>query len=99
MDLFLGGESSPEPLDTILMAAFEFEMHQVIKECRWSFKAFASVRVTPVAFGAGGTGAAHLIILSEGLARIRGAGSDEKRSVRCGTLWADVALSQSFGLG
>ncbi|NXT54824.1 NUP85 protein, partial [Pluvianellus socialis] len=33
MDLFLGGESSPEPLDTILMAAFEFEMHQVIKEC------------------------------------------------------------------
>ncbi|KAF2982101.1 hypothetical protein EK904_000273 [Melospiza melodia maxima] len=33
MDLFLGGESSPEPLDLILMAAFEFEMHQVIKEC------------------------------------------------------------------
>ncbi|NWH76981.1 NUP85 protein, partial [Piaya cayana] len=33
MDLFLDGESSPEPLDTILMAAFEFEMHQVIKEC------------------------------------------------------------------
>ncbi|NXU56460.1 NUP85 protein, partial [Turnix velox] len=33
MDLFLGGESSPEPLDTILMAAFEFEIHQVIKEC------------------------------------------------------------------
>uniref|UniRef100_A0A8B9Q0D3 Nuclear pore complex protein Nup85 n=1 Tax=Apteryx owenii TaxID=8824 RepID=A0A8B9Q0D3_APTOW len=33
MDLFLGGESSPEPLDTILMAAFEFELHQVIKEC------------------------------------------------------------------
>uniref|UniRef100_A0A8C5TXN8 Nuclear pore complex protein Nup85 n=1 Tax=Malurus cyaneus samueli TaxID=2593467 RepID=A0A8C5TXN8_9PASS len=33
MDLFLGGESSPEPLDMILMAAFEFEMHQVIKEC------------------------------------------------------------------
>uniref|UniRef100_A0A8B9SVX1 Nuclear pore complex protein Nup85 n=1 Tax=Anas platyrhynchos TaxID=8839 RepID=A0A8B9SVX1_ANAPL len=33
MDLFLGEESSPEPLDTILMAAFEFELHQVIKEC------------------------------------------------------------------
>ncbi|KQK73440.1 nuclear pore complex protein Nup85 [Amazona aestiva] len=33
MDLFLGGECSPEPLDTILMAAFEFEIHQVIKEC------------------------------------------------------------------
>uniref|UniRef100_A0A8C9ESI5 Nuclear pore complex protein Nup85 n=1 Tax=Pavo cristatus TaxID=9049 RepID=A0A8C9ESI5_PAVCR len=33
MDMFLGEESSPEPLDTILMAAFEFELHQVIKEC------------------------------------------------------------------
>ncbi|NXX80533.1 NUP85 protein, partial [Urocolius indicus] len=33
LDLFQGGESSPEPLDTILMAAFEFEIHQVIKEC------------------------------------------------------------------
>ncbi|XP_074870248.1 nuclear pore complex protein Nup85 isoform X2 [Carettochelys insculpta] len=33
LDLFLGGESSPEPLDSILMAAFEFEIHQVIKEC------------------------------------------------------------------
>ncbi|NXH15913.1 NUP85 protein, partial [Bucco capensis] len=33
MDLFLGGQSSPEPLDMILMAAFEFEIHQVIKEC------------------------------------------------------------------
>lgn len=43
MDLFLGGESSPEPLDTILMAAFEFEMHQVIKECRLSFKVFDSL--------------------------------------------------------
>jgi len=43
MDLFLGGESSPEPLDTILMAAFEFEMHQVIKECRLGFKVFDSL--------------------------------------------------------
>lgn len=43
MDLFLGGESSPEPLDMILMAAFEFEMHQVIKECRLSFKVFDSL--------------------------------------------------------
>ncbi|XP_057570673.1 nuclear pore complex protein Nup85 isoform X4 [Hippopotamus amphibius kiboko] len=33
LDLFLGGESSPEPLDNILMAAFEFDIHQVIKEC------------------------------------------------------------------
>ncbi|XP_006886278.1 PREDICTED: nuclear pore complex protein Nup85 [Elephantulus edwardii] len=32
LDLFLGGES-PEPLDNILMAAFEFDIHQVIKEC------------------------------------------------------------------
>lgn len=29
----LGGESSPEPLDNILLAAFEFDIHQVIKEC------------------------------------------------------------------
>lgn len=49
MDLFLGGESSPEPLDTILMAAFEFEMHQVIKECRLSFKVFDSL-VLPYCF-------------------------------------------------
>lgn len=34
LDLFLGGESNPEPLDNILMAAFEFDIHQVIKECR-----------------------------------------------------------------
>ncbi|XP_053426919.1 nuclear pore complex protein Nup85 isoform X4 [Nycticebus coucang] len=33
LDLFLGDESSPEPLDNILMAAFEFDIHQVIKEC------------------------------------------------------------------
>nr|BAE90916.1 unnamed protein product [Macaca fascicularis] len=33
LDLFLGGESSPEPLDNILLAAFEFDIHQVIKEC------------------------------------------------------------------
>ncbi|XP_023600524.1 nuclear pore complex protein Nup85 isoform X4 [Myotis lucifugus] len=33
LDLFLGGESNPEPLDNILMAAFEFDIHQVIKEC------------------------------------------------------------------
>ena len=36
MDMFLGEESNPEPLDTILMAGFEFELHQVIKECRLS---------------------------------------------------------------
>lgn len=33
MDLFLSGESNPEALDIILMAAFEFDIHQVIKEC------------------------------------------------------------------
>ncbi|XP_027728420.1 nuclear pore complex protein Nup85 isoform X3 [Vombatus ursinus] len=33
LDLFLGGDSGPEPLDNILMAAFEFDIHQVIKEC------------------------------------------------------------------
>ncbi|XP_074080704.1 nuclear pore complex protein Nup85 isoform X1 [Macrotis lagotis] len=33
LDLFLGGDSNPEPLDNILMAAFEFDIHQVIKEC------------------------------------------------------------------
>ncbi|XP_012893544.1 PREDICTED: nuclear pore complex protein Nup85 isoform X1 [Dipodomys ordii] len=33
LDMFLGGESSSEPLDNILMAAFEFDIHQVIKEC------------------------------------------------------------------
>uniref|UniRef100_A0A670JGM8 Nuclear pore complex protein Nup85 n=1 Tax=Podarcis muralis TaxID=64176 RepID=A0A670JGM8_PODMU len=33
MDLFLGAESSPEPLDIILLAAFELDIHQVIKEC------------------------------------------------------------------
>ncbi|XP_015266227.1 PREDICTED: nuclear pore complex protein Nup85 isoform X2 [Gekko japonicus] len=33
LDQFLGGESSPEPLDIILLAAFEFDIHQVIKEC------------------------------------------------------------------
>ncbi|XP_004592974.2 nuclear pore complex protein Nup85 isoform X1 [Ochotona princeps] len=37
LDLFLGGESSPEPLDNILMAAFEFDIHQVIKECSIAF--------------------------------------------------------------
>ncbi|KAM6473325.1 nuclear pore complex protein Nup85 [Liasis olivaceus] len=33
LDMFLGGESIPEPLDSILLAAFEFDIHQVIKEC------------------------------------------------------------------
>ncbi|XP_020021124.1 nuclear pore complex protein Nup85 isoform X2 [Castor canadensis] len=33
LDMFLGGESNPEPLDNILLAAFEFDIHQVIKEC------------------------------------------------------------------
>uniref|UniRef100_A0A8C3XAQ8 Nuclear pore complex protein Nup85 n=1 Tax=Catagonus wagneri TaxID=51154 RepID=A0A8C3XAQ8_9CETA len=33
LDVFLGGESNTEPLDNILLAAFEFDIHQVIKEC------------------------------------------------------------------
>ncbi|XP_069510922.1 nuclear pore complex protein Nup85 [Ambystoma mexicanum] len=32
LDLFLGSDSAPEPLDSILMAAFEFDIHQIIKE-------------------------------------------------------------------
>lgn len=40
LDMFLGGESSPEPLDIILLAAFEFDIHQVIKECRWFLSSF-----------------------------------------------------------
>nr|KAF6286875.1 nucleoporin 85 [Pipistrellus kuhlii] len=37
LDLFLGAKSRPEPLDNILMAAFEFDIHQVIKECSIAF--------------------------------------------------------------
>ncbi|MGH0171128.1 UNVERIFIED_CONTAM: hypothetical protein FKN15_060250 [Acipenser sinensis] len=33
MDLFLENRSAPEPLDSILLAAFEFDIHQVIKDC------------------------------------------------------------------
>ena len=43
LDLFLGGESSPEPLDNILMAAFEFDIHQVIKECRSDLLAASTI--------------------------------------------------------
>ncbi|KAG8446152.1 hypothetical protein GDO86_013854 [Hymenochirus boettgeri] len=32
LERFLAGDSSPEPLDNILLAAFEFDIHQVIKE-------------------------------------------------------------------
>ncbi|XP_041431608.1 nuclear pore complex protein Nup85 isoform X1 [Xenopus laevis] len=32
LDMFLAGDSCPEPLDNILLAAFEFDIHQVIKE-------------------------------------------------------------------
>lgn len=77
MDLFLGGESSPEPLDLILMAAFEFEMHQVIKECRLSFKVFDSLvlQYCFCVFGAG-YGYRTLIILAKNLAKICEAGSN-----------------------
>ncbi|KAK5856393.1 hypothetical protein PBY51_007993 [Eleginops maclovinus] len=33
MTMFLDPRSVPEPLDNILLAAFEFDIHQVIKEC------------------------------------------------------------------
>ncbi|XP_062388208.1 nuclear pore complex protein Nup85 [Sardina pilchardus] len=33
MDRFLDSRSPPEPLDSILLAAFEFDLHQVIKDC------------------------------------------------------------------
>uniref|UniRef100_A0AAY5EMJ7 Nuclear pore complex protein Nup85 n=1 Tax=Electrophorus electricus TaxID=8005 RepID=A0AAY5EMJ7_ELEEL len=33
MDMFLDSRSVPEPLDSILLAAFEFDLHQVIKDC------------------------------------------------------------------
>ncbi|KAI1884074.1 hypothetical protein AGOR_G00222640 [Albula goreensis] len=33
MDMFLDTRSAPEPLDSILLAAFEFDLHQVIKDC------------------------------------------------------------------
>lgn len=33
MDMFLDTRSGPEPLDSILLAAFEFDIHQVIKDC------------------------------------------------------------------
>ncbi|KAB5517658.1 hypothetical protein PHYPO_G00169780 [Pangasianodon hypophthalmus] len=33
MDMFLESHSAPEPLDSILLAAFEFDLHQVIKDC------------------------------------------------------------------
>lgn len=48
LTVFLDSRSVPEPLDSILLAAFEFDIHQVIKDCRWvarvtsSFKLFRS---------------------------------------------------------
>ncbi|XP_040918719.1 nuclear pore complex protein Nup85 [Toxotes jaculatrix] len=33
MTMFLDSRSIPEPLDSILLAAFEFDIHQVIKDC------------------------------------------------------------------
>uniref|UniRef100_W5USY1 Nuclear pore complex protein Nup85 n=1 Tax=Ictalurus punctatus TaxID=7998 RepID=W5USY1_ICTPU len=33
MDMFLESPSASEPLDSILLAAFEFDLHQVIKDC------------------------------------------------------------------
>lgn len=33
MTMFLGLRASPEPLDIILLSAFEFDLHQVIKDC------------------------------------------------------------------
>lgn len=36
MDMFLDTRSGPEPLDSILLAAFEFDIHQVIKDCSFA---------------------------------------------------------------
>ena len=36
MTMFLDPRSVPEPLDSILLAAFEFDIHQVIKDCRYA---------------------------------------------------------------
>ncbi|XP_060760323.1 nuclear pore complex protein Nup85 isoform X2 [Neoarius graeffei] len=36
MDMFLEPHSAPEPLDSILLAAFEFDLHQVIKDCSFA---------------------------------------------------------------
>ncbi|KAM3864182.1 nuclear pore complex protein Nup85 [Diretmus argenteus] len=33
MSMFLDSRCAPEPLDSILLAAFEFDIHQVIKDC------------------------------------------------------------------
>ncbi|XP_056304610.1 LOW QUALITY PROTEIN: nuclear pore complex protein Nup85 [Danio aesculapii] len=33
MNMFLGPRATPEPLDIILLSAFEFDLHQVIKDC------------------------------------------------------------------
>ncbi|TRY95728.1 hypothetical protein DNTS_022128 [Danionella cerebrum] len=33
MNMFLGPRASPEPLDVILLSAFEFDLHQLIKDC------------------------------------------------------------------
>uniref|UniRef100_A0A9J8CVB5 Nuclear pore complex protein Nup85 n=1 Tax=Cyprinus carpio carpio TaxID=630221 RepID=A0A9J8CVB5_CYPCA len=33
MNMFLGPRAPPEPLDIILLSAFEFDLHQVIKDC------------------------------------------------------------------
>lgn len=33
--MFLDPRSTPEPLDSILLAAFEIDIHQVIKDCRY----------------------------------------------------------------
>lgn len=33
LTMFLDSRSAPEPLDSILLAAFEFDIHQVIKDC------------------------------------------------------------------
>lgn len=35
MTMFLDPRSVPEPLDSILLAAFEVDIHQVIKDCRY----------------------------------------------------------------
>ncbi|KAI7804063.1 nuclear pore complex protein Nup85 [Triplophysa rosa] len=36
MNMFVGPRASPEPLDIILLSAFEFDLHQVIKDCSFT---------------------------------------------------------------
>uniref|UniRef100_A0A7N6FFW2 Nuclear pore complex protein Nup85 n=1 Tax=Anabas testudineus TaxID=64144 RepID=A0A7N6FFW2_ANATE len=56
MTMFLDARSVPEPLDSILLAAFEFDIHQVIKDCsialnNWWFVVFGCFLLLEYASG------------------------------------------------